>query len=44
MQKVFQILPIEEVFFVDIGSEDIVIGAPKVVKLPQCKRPRFKHI
>ncbi len=36
LQEVFQILPLEEVFLVDIGSEDIVIGAPKVVKLPQC--------
>ncbi len=41
LQEVFQILPIEQVFFdvvqwVDMGCEDIVIGAPKVVKLPQC--------
>ncbi len=39
--EVFQILPIKQVFIVvvqrvNIGIKDIFIGAPKVVKLPQC--------
>ncbi len=40
LDSVFQVLPIELVFFVvvlwvNVGSEDIVIVPPKGVKLPQ---------